>query len=76
LPKAELLRLTRADGGEVVPDPGGRAQGRGAYVCGRPGCADTAITEKALARSFRAPVKLQQETIDFIREWQRSVFMR
>jgi predicted RNA-binding protein YlxR (DUF448 family) len=66
----------RGPTGEVVPDPGGKAEGRGAYVCGRPGCTDSAITEKVLARSFRAPVKLQQETIDFIREWQRSVFMR
>ena len=66
----------RGPAGEVVPDPGGSAQGRGAYVCGRAACAEAAASDKALARSFRAPVKLQQETIDFIREWQRSVFMR
>ena len=58
--------------GEVVPDP---AEARDAAptlpteACARP-------QAKALARSFRAPVKVQQETLDFIREWQRSVFTK
>jgi predicted RNA-binding protein YlxR (DUF448 family) len=66
----------RGPGGEVAPDPGGMSEGRGAYVCGRAECAEAAGSERTLARSFRAPVKVQQETLDFIREWQRSAYMR
>ena len=37
LPKDELLRLVRGADGEVRPDPAAKAEGRGAYVCDRPG---------------------------------------
>ena len=32
-PKRELLRIVRTPEGEVIADPTGRANGRGAYVC-------------------------------------------
>ena len=31
---------------------------------------------RPLARAFRAPVTVQQETLDFITEWQRSASTR
>ena len=71
LPKGELLRLVRGDG-EVRVDPAAVAEGRGAYVCDRPECADSLAAGRPLARAFRAPVTVQQETIDLVRQWQRK----
>ena len=76
LEKEALLRLVRADDGAVRADSTGSAEGRGAYVCGAPACADKVGEGRPLARSFRAPVTVRQETIDFIREWQRSASTR
>ncbi|MFL5866974.1 MAG: YlxR family protein [Thermoleophilaceae bacterium] len=70
LPKEELLRLVREPGGAVEADPQSRADGRGAYVCRRPECAEGAAS--GLARSFRTPVRLRPQLIDLIREWQRN----
>jgi predicted RNA-binding protein YlxR (DUF448 family) len=61
-----MLRLFRSPNGEVRP--GG--EGRGAYLCRRPECLDGA--QRGFARSFRAPVTISNETLDWIREWQRS----
>ena len=72
LPKSELLRLVRGGDARVRPDPDARAEGRGAYVCENPDCAARLGTSHPLARSFRAPVTVTQETLDFITEWQRS----
>ena len=69
--KGELLRLVRS-GEQVVPDPEVRLEGRGAYLCRTPGCADRALDRKALSRAFRAHVTIPKPTIEFIREWQRS----
>ena len=41
LPKSELLRLVRGADGEVRVDLAGKAEGRGAYVCDRPECAES-----------------------------------
>jgi uncharacterized protein len=76
LPKGELLRLVRGADGEVRPDPEGRAQGRGAYVCDRPQCVQRLAEGPPLARAFRAPVTVQQETIDLVCEWQESAFTK
>ena len=72
LPKGELLRLVRGGDGRVRPDPEARADGRGAYVCANPECAARLDKGRPLARSFRAPVTLTPETLEFITEWQRS----
>ena len=42
-PKRELVRVVRTPGGPVVVDLSGKAPGRGAYVCRRPECWDTAL---------------------------------
>ena len=70
----ELVR--RGDDGGVRADAAARAEGRGAYVCVRPECAQKLTAGRPLERAFRAPVKLDQETIDLVCEWQRSAFTR
>lgn len=51
LPKRELIRVVRSDEGMQV-DPTGKAPGRGAYICGEPGCLEKAKKSKALERAL------------------------
>jgi predicted RNA-binding protein YlxR (DUF448 family) len=55
-PKSELLRFVRA-GSSVVPDPEGRAPGRGAYLCPNDECVRLAQRRGGFNRSFRAAVE-------------------
>jgi predicted RNA-binding protein YlxR (DUF448 family) len=66
----------RGAGAEVRVDLDAKAEGRGAYVCTRPECADGALAGKVLARAFRAPVTVEQETIDLVRAWQGNASTR
>jgi predicted RNA-binding protein YlxR (DUF448 family) len=59
-PKSDLLRFVRVEG-RVVPDPGGRAPGRGAYLCPEGQCARLAERRGGFKRSFRAAVEGPQE---------------
>lgn len=55
-PKRFLVRLVVARG-DVAVDPGARAPGRGAYLCGRAGCTDLALRRGGLLlrRALHAP---------------------
>lgn len=48
-PKRDLLRVVRSPAGEVTIDEGGRAPGRGAYLCRTAAC----LTEGARGRRLR-----------------------
>ena len=39
-----------------MPDPTGRANGRGAYLCNRVGCWERGLAKRALERSLRTRV--------------------
>ncbi len=54
-PLAELVRTARVKD-EVVFDPRGRAQGRGAYICRDAKCIEGAKRTKALERSLKCRV--------------------
>lgn len=49
-PKRELYRIVRTPDGEVVYDPTGKQNGRGAYLCGEESC----LGSKAVAKLGRA----------------------
>jgi predicted RNA-binding protein YlxR (DUF448 family) len=70
------MRLVRGQDGEVRGDPAARMEGRGAYVCTRSECADSLAASRSLTRAFRAPVTVKPQSIELIREWQRSAFTR
>ena len=53
LAKTEMLRIVR-QGGEFLIDASGKAQGRGAYVCG--GCIPKAAKTRAFDRSFKTKI--------------------
>lgn len=51
-PKRELLRVVRTPEGHVEIDATGKKSGRGAYLCARFSCWDTAIKKKRLEQEF------------------------
>src|SRR5438552_13837324 len=51
-PKRELLRVVRTPDGHVTLDPTGKKSGRGAYLCAKLSCWETAIKKKRLEQEF------------------------
>lgn len=54
--KEKLLRIVMQPGDNVVPDPGGRLPGRGAYLCIKRECIERAVSKRCLDRTFRRKV--------------------
>ncbi len=69
-PKAELIRVVRSPDGTVSLDFGGRANGRGAYICQRLSCLKkvrkSGRLEKNLGVSIPAEVydEMEKELMD------------
>ncbi|MBX6352332.1 MAG: YlxR family protein [Thermoflavifilum sp.] len=55
-PKRDLTRVVCTPEGEILIDPTGRRNGRGAYLCGNPECLRTARKRKALERALKTSV--------------------
>jgi predicted RNA-binding protein YlxR (DUF448 family) len=55
-PKKELLRIVKTPEGEIMLDPCGRKNGRGAYICRNAACMEKAAKTRGLDRSFRENV--------------------
>ena len=55
-PKKELVRVVRTPEGEILLDPTGRHNGRGAYVCRKVECLDKAVNAKRFERACAHPV--------------------
>jgi uncharacterized protein len=51
--KRALHRIVRAPDGTVAYDPTGKAAGRGAYLCGRPDCLETAVRRRSIQRALK-----------------------
>lgn len=51
-PKRELLRVVRTPDGHVMIDATGKKSGRGAYLCARLSCWETALKKKRLEQEF------------------------
>ena len=60
--KRELIRVVRSPEGNLNLDFGGKAPGRGAYLCPDPECLRKAQRSKALERSLEVPIP--QEVYD------------
>ncbi|MBA3304620.1 MAG: YlxR family protein [Thermoleophilaceae bacterium] len=63
LPRDRLSRFVRDAEGRLRPDPDGRAEGRGAYVCESAECRSRAADGHVFARSFRAPVTVDSDDL-------------
>ena len=54
--KRDMIRIVRGTDGMVNLDFGGKANGRGAYICPDPECLKKAQKSKALERSLEVPI--------------------
>ena len=63
--KQDLLRVV-AQGEGLVPDPDGRAPGRGAYLHRSTACLDSALRRRAFPRALRVPGPLE---LAVVRQW-------
>ena len=54
--KREMIRVVRGIDGTVSLDFGGKAPGRGAYICPNPECLKKALRSKALDRSLEVTI--------------------
>ncbi len=48
-----MIRVVRTPEGEVTMDPAGKVQGRGAYVCRKMACTESAIKRRLLDKALR-----------------------
>jgi predicted RNA-binding protein YlxR (DUF448 family) len=64
--KRGLHRIVRSPDGIVSPDPTGRRNGRGAYLCHKTACWEKALSSGALARSLN--IEIDTETLDALRQ--------
>ncbi|WP_062306180.1 RNase P modulator RnpM [Alicyclobacillus sendaiensis] len=55
-PKAELTRVVRTPEGDIVLDPTGKRNGRGAYLCPSEACLNVAVKRRALERALKAAI--------------------
>ena len=54
--KRELIRVVRGTDGTVSLDFGGKAPGRGAYICPDPECLKKAMKSRSLERSLETAI--------------------
>jgi predicted RNA-binding protein YlxR (DUF448 family) len=70
-PKRELIRITASEDG-VKPDPGGKANGRGIYLCKNAGCFAKARKKRAVSRGL--DVNLTEAQLDRLFQDLEEVF--
>ncbi len=54
--KKELIRVVRTPEGQICIDGSGKQNGRGAYLCKKMECLDTALKNHGLERSLKTKV--------------------
>ena len=65
--KSELLRVVASDRGsgrEVLPDPAGRAPGRGAHLHPTPECLELALRRRAFPRALKSEGRLATTAVE------------
>ncbi|HZA91534.1 MAG TPA: YlxR family protein [Gemmatimonadales bacterium] len=65
--KRGLYRIVRTPEGQVEPDPTGRRNGRGAYLCGQGACWEKVLGSGILARALN--VEIDTETLETLRRY-------
>ena len=70
LPKKELMRIVKNKEGEVLVDPTGKANGRGAYIKKSNEAIDLAMKKKVLNRVLETeiPEELYEELRGYVNE--------
>ena len=58
--KRELIRVVRTPTGQIVLDPTGKANGRGAYLCRSSNCLEIGLQKGRLARALKATLSMEE----------------
>jgi hypothetical protein len=58
--KQDLIRVVRTPAGQVIPDPTGKANGRGAYLCRTAGCFEKGLQKGHVARALKATLSMEE----------------
>ena len=64
--KRGFVRVVRTPEGDVVVDPSGKSNGRGAYVCADLECFETAVRKRRFSAALR--VNMNEDDTDRLRE--------
>jgi hypothetical protein len=59
-PKKALIRIVRTPEKTIIVDPTGKANGRGAYICPRKECLESAIKSKRLSRALEVEIRPEE----------------
>ncbi len=66
LPKKDMLRIVRDKDGSVSLDFGGKAAGRGAYICDNPDCIAKCVKNKLVGKAL--DVSVSDDTYEAIKK--------
>ena len=69
--KRDLIRIVRTKTGQVEVDATSRVPGRGAYLCHRQACWDSALKKNRLDHKLRGPISPDNRLI--LREFARQM---
>ena len=58
--KWELIRLVRTPVGQVIVDPTGKANGRGAYICRTTDCLEKGLQKGRVTRALNATLSVEE----------------
>lgn len=59
-PKKALIRIVRTPENNIIVDPTGKANGRGAYICPRKECLEVAIKSKRLSKALDVEIRPEE----------------
>jgi len=59
-PKKALIRIVRTPEKNIIVDPTGKANGRGAYICPRKECLEAAIKSKQLSKALEVEIRPEE----------------
>jgi len=74
MPKKELIRIVKTPDNDIIVDPTGKANGRGAYICPRKDCLEASIRSKRLIKALDVNIspedlrKLEKELESIIKD--------
>lgn len=72
--KRSLTRVVRTGDGHIEVDPGGRMNGRGAYLCDKQECWDRAVSTPILARALKTTPS--EESLQKLKEFAASATLK
>ena len=58
--KRELIRVVRTPSGQIILDPTGKANGRGAYLCRTGSCLEKGLQKGGLARALKVTLSREE----------------